>query len=161
MANVIKVGIADWKLCDNPDTITTIGLGSCVGVVIYTQNDSFCGLLHIMLPSSKEIKNNSNRAKFADSGVEDMVAALEKRGMKRGSMKAKIAGGAKMFQFSGKSDLGTVGDRNVDSVKEALRNYRIPIVSEEVGADFGRTIIFNNQTKMLTIRSAGRADRDI
>ena len=161
MANVIKVGIADWKLCTVPDAITTIGLGSCVGIVIYTANDDYCGLLHIMLPSSKEIKNNSNRAKFADSGLEDMVAALEKKGMKRAAMKAKIAGGAKMFQFSNKSDIGTVGDRNVEAVKNALKNYRIPIVSEEVGADYGRTIVFNLDTKMLTIRCAGRPDRDI
>lgn len=161
MAGVLKVGIADWKLCSVPDTITTIGLGSCVGVVIYTPSDTYCGMLHIMLPSSKEIKNNSNRAKFADTGVEDMIAALEKRGMRRASMKAKIAGGAKMFQFSSKSELGTVGDRNVDAVKTALRSYRIPIVSEDCGADFGRTITFNIETKMLTVRCAGRPDRDI
>ena len=161
MANILKVGIADWKICTAPDTITTIGLGSCVGIVIYTTNDNYCGLLHIMLPSSKEIKNNTNRAKFADTGIEDMVAALEKKGMKRGSMKAKIAGGAKMFQFSNKSELGTVGDRNVNSVKEALRNYRIPIVSEDVGADYGRTITFKLDTKMLTVRCAGRPDKDI
>ena len=159
MADLIKVGIADWKLCSAPDTITTIGLGSCVGVVIYTMNDSF--MLHIMLPSSKEIKNNTNRAKFADTGVTDMVMALEKRGMRRSAMKAKIAGGAKMFQFSTKSELGTVGDRNVDSVKAKLKEYNIPIVSEDCGADFGRTISFNIDTKMLMVRCAGRPDKQI
>ena len=161
MADLIKVGIADWKLCSAPDTITTIGLGSCVGVVIYTMSDSFCGMLHIMLPSSKEIKNNTNRAKFADTGVTDMVMALEKRGMRRSAMKAKIAGGAKMFQFSTKSELGTVGDRNVDSVKAKLKEYNIPIISEDCGADFGRTISFNIDTKMLMVRCAGRPDKQI
>ena len=161
MAEIIKVGIADWKLCNSPDTITTIGLGSCVGVVIYTLNDSFCGMLHIMLPSSKEIKNNLNRAKFADTGIMDMVSALERKGMCRAHMKAKIAGGAKMFQFSGKSELGTVGDRNVNCVKEKLREYKIPIVSEDCGADFGRTIVFNLETRMLQVRCAGKPDKQI
>lgn len=161
MAELIKVGIADWKVCNIPDTITTIGLGSCVGVVIYSANDSFCGMLHIMLPSSKEIKNNSNRAKFADTGIEDMVSSLEKKGMRRSAMKAKIAGGAKMFQFSGKSELGTVGDRNVNSVKTKLKEYNIPIISEDCGADFGRTISFNIDTKMLMVRCAGRPDKQI
>ena len=161
MAKVIKVGIADWKLCDAPDTITTIGLGSCVGIVIYTLNDSFCGLLHIMLPSSEEIRNYTNRAKFADTGIEDMVAALEKRGMHRSVMKAKIAGGARMFKFSGKADIGAVGDRNIDSVKKILKTYNIPIVAEDCGADYGRTISFDIDTKMLLIHCAGKLDKQI
>ena len=161
MSEVIKVGIADWKICSAPDTITTIGLGSCVGIVIYTIGDSFCGLLHIMLPSSKEIRNNANRSKYADTGIEDLVSALEKKGMKRIQMRAKIAGGAKMFQFTSKSDIGTIGDRNVDSVKNVLKEYNIPIVSEDCGADYGRTISFDLDTKMLTVRCAGRADKQI
>ncbi|MBE5923707.1 MAG: chemotaxis protein CheD [Lachnospiraceae bacterium] len=161
MANVIRVGIGDWKLCTSPDTITTIGLGSCVGIVIYTQTDKFCGLLHIMLPSSKEIANNSNRAKFADTGLVDMIKALEKQGMKRSLMKAKIAGGAKMFQFTGKSDLGSVGDRNVTAVKKILNIIKIPIVAEDCGKDYGRTVIFNNETKQLTVKCAGQPDKNI
>ncbi len=161
MSDIIKVGIGDWKICNAPDTITTIGLGSCVGIVIYTINDSFCGMLHIMLPSSKEIKNNLNRAKFADTGIIDMVSALERRGMRKSLMRAKIAGGAKMFQFTSKSDLGTVGDRNVYSVKSMLRQYNIPIISEDCGKDYGRTISFDIETKMLNIHCAGRPDKQI
>lgn len=89
MSEVIKVGIADWKICSAPDTITTIGLGSCVGIVIYTIGDSFCGLLHIMLPSSKEIRNNANRSKFADTGIEDLVSALEKKGDEKNTNESK------------------------------------------------------------------------
>ena len=35
MANMIKVGMADMNTCKAPDAITTLGLGSCVGIVIY------------------------------------------------------------------------------------------------------------------------------
>ena len=92
MGEVIKVGIADLKLCKTPDKITTIGLGSCVGIVLYSKSEKICGLVHIMLPSSKEIKNNANRAKFADTGIEDLILALEKNGLNRQSLLAKIAG---------------------------------------------------------------------
>ena len=136
MGEVIKVGIADWKLCKNPDTITTIGLGSCVGIVLYTATDDCCGMVHIMLPSSKEIKNNTNRAKFADTGIEDLLDALEKCGIKRRMLSAKIAGGAAMFQFSGKTDLASVGERNVIAVKEVLAALKIPIVAEDTGKDY-------------------------
>lgn len=161
MSDVIKVGIADVKICQNPDKITTIGLGSCVGIVLYTKTNEYCGLAHIMLPSSKEIKNNSNRAKFADTGLEDLIAMLEQKGLSRQSMMAKIAGGANMFQFSGKSDLGSIGKRNVQSVKDTLAIYKIPIIAEDTGADYGRTIVFDNATKELTIRCAGKQDKTI
>lgn len=161
MGEVIKVGIADWKLCKNPDTIATIGLGSCVGIVLYADGDVYCGMVHIMLPSSKEIKNNSNRAKFADTGIEDLLCALEDKGIKRSMLSAKIAGGAAMFQFSSKTELASVGERNVKSVKEVLAFFKIPIVAEDTGADYGRTIIFDNVTKKLTIKSAGKSEKII
>ena len=162
MSEVIKVGIADMKLCKPSDKITTIGLGSCVGIVLYDNlSETYCGLVHIMLPSSKEIKNNANRAKFADTGIEDLVIELESKGLKRQSLKAKIAGGATMFCFSEKSDIGSIGDRNIKAVKETLAALNIQIVAEDTGADYGRTIIFDPILKKLTIRSAGKNDKVI
>lgn len=162
MEEVIKVGIADWKLCKIPNKITTVGLGSCVGIVLYSKTSDCCGLLHIMLPSSKEIKKNTNRAKFADTGIADMIAALEQQGVQRGGLSAKIAGGANMFQFAAKStEVGGVGERNIKAVKETLALYRIPIVAEDVGEDYGRTILFEPDTKNLIIHVAGRADKII
>ena len=34
MGEIIKVGMADAKICFSPDGLTTIGLGSCVGIAI-------------------------------------------------------------------------------------------------------------------------------
>lgn len=161
MGEIIKVGIAEAKLCKSPDKITTIGLGSCVGIVLYTEGSDICGLVHIMLPSSEEIKNNANRAKFADTGITDLVCALEQKGLKRGTLLAKIAGGATMFQFSEKTDMQSIGERNVQAVKEALAFYRIRICAEDTGADYGRTIVFDNVSKELTIRSAGKPEKII
>lgn len=161
MADVIKVGIADFKICNSPDQITTIGLGSCVGVVLYSMNSTCCGLLHILLPSSLDIKNNTNRAKFADTGIDDLIKELNKQGLYKNNLLAKIAGGAAMFQFNNNSDLGSIGDRNVIAVKKALSKYGIPIISEDVGKDYGRTIIFDPATKVVTIRSAGKPDKYI
>ena len=68
MKDMIKVGMADMKLCEPPDTITTVGLGSCVGIVLYDMRTKLCGMIHIMLPDSTKIKNNANRAKFETLG---------------------------------------------------------------------------------------------
>ena len=97
MGEVIKVGMADWKTCKGDDGVMTVGLGSCVGIAIRDPATGIGGLAHIMLPDSKEIVNNTNRPKFADTGIEDMVNALTRMGASRFRMVAKLAGGAQMF----------------------------------------------------------------
>ena len=161
MGETIKVGIAEYKICKKPDKISTIGLGSCVGVVLYNDTSDYCGLLHIMLPSRKEISNDSKRAKCADTGIEDMIKDLVSLGMKKDTMVAKIAGGATMFQFSMTSETKSIGDRNVQSVKEELAKHHIRIISSDCGADYGRTIVFDLATKQLLIRAAGKPEKSI
>ena len=73
MSETIKVGMADLNICREPDCLTTIGLGSCVGIALYDSVTKITGLAHIMLPDSKEIRNNSNIAKFADTGIAETV----------------------------------------------------------------------------------------
>ena len=124
MSEIIKVGMADMKICKIPDKLTTLGLGSCVGVAILDPDTRICGLIHIMLPDSTKIKNNSNISKFADTGIDLLIEQLEKMGINKKNLKAKIAGGATMFVFSSASDFGSVGERNIKSVKETLQNNK-------------------------------------
>ncbi|MBQ8412366.1 MAG: chemotaxis protein CheD, partial [Lachnospiraceae bacterium] len=73
MSETIRVGIADMNICQSPDKITTIGLGSCIGAVLYDSSTKTAGLVHIMLPDSTKIKQNQNKMKFADTGVQLLV----------------------------------------------------------------------------------------
>ncbi len=156
MSSVIRVGIADMNVCVAPDKITTVGLGSCVGVVIYDPKMTVAGLVHIMLPDSTKIKQNQNKYKFADTGIDELVLALETRGVSRSNMVAKIAGGAKMFEFSHTSPMGSIGDKNVEAVREMLKIYGIKIKSEDGCRDYGRTIVFDADTKELSVIKAGK-----
>ncbi len=155
MAEVIKVGIADMNICKVPDTITTVGLGSCVGVVLYDERKKISGLLHVMLPDSTRIKDNSNKAKFADTGIDFLIKELQELGVHSTSLKAKIAGGAKMFSFASESNLGNIGDNNVKAVKAMLTKKNIPIIAEDTGENYGRTIVFNPDDFTLLIKRAG------
>ncbi|MCH5273156.1 MAG: chemotaxis protein CheD [Lachnospiraceae bacterium] len=158
MGNMFKVGMADMKCCHAPDAITTLGLGSCVGVVLYDSTKKIAGLVHIMLPDSTKINNNENRAKFADTGIDDMVRQVVAAGASRVNLKAKIAGGAQMFAFNAeKSDLLRVGARNVEAVKAKLSALRIPIVAEDTGKSYGRTIEFYPESEELLIKAVGKA----
>ena len=80
MGNMIKVGMADLKVCKCPDALTTLGLGSCVGVALYDPVTKVSGLLHCMLPDSTQIRNNSNVAKFADTGIDELIRQMENLG---------------------------------------------------------------------------------
>jgi chemotaxis protein CheD len=156
MSDIIRVGIADMSVCRAPDKITTVGLGSCVGIVIYSMSSNISGMIHIMLPDSTKIKQNQNRLKFADTGIEDLVALLEREGMRRYEMVAKIAGGAKMFEMPKTSPMGSIGEKNVEAVRAKLAELKIKIKSEDVGLNYGRTILFDPKTKQLFVIKAGR-----
>ena len=80
---MIKVGMADFNICKAPDAITTLGLGSCVGIALYDQKRKVAGLAHIMLPDSTTVKNNSNIAKFADTGIDACIDMMIKNGASR------------------------------------------------------------------------------
>ena len=160
MSEIIKVGMADLKTCMSPNGITTLGLGSCVGIAIRDTATKIGGLAHVMLPDSKAIKNgNLNVAKFADTGIVELVVQMEKLGAKRSRMVAKIAGGATMFAFQGgNSTVGQVGLRNVEATKEKLKELKIPILAEDTGANYGRTVIFYPETGAFHIRAVGKPE---
>ncbi len=157
MGQIIKVGMADWKICTPPDALITLGLGSCVGVVIYDTVSKISGMAHIMLPDSTTINNNQNRAKFADTGIDDTLTALIRRGANRRTMMAKIAGGAQMFSFGEKgAELCKIGMRNAEAVKKKLRELNIRIVAEDTGGNLGRTITFFPDSFKLEIKFVGK-----
>lgn len=160
MSEIIKVGMADLKTCVSPNGVTTLGLGSCVGIALRDPVNKIGGLAHIMLPDSTAIKNSQqNIAKFADTGIEELVRQMEKLGARRSRIVAKIAGGATMFAFQGSgSTVGQVGDRNVEAVKAKLKELKIPILAEDTGANYGRTVIFYPENGDFHIRAVGKAE---
>lgn len=157
----IKVGMADLNVCTPPDSIITMGLGSCVGVVLWDKHTKISGMVHVMLPDSTAIAQNSNRAKFADTGIEELLKLIIGKGARKESLVAKIAGGAQMFSVNTNSPTLHVGERNVEAVKKKLSSLRIPIVAEDTGLNYGRTVIFFPETGIYQIRSIGKDIKNI
>lgn len=161
MGKVIKVGMADLNVCRFPDQLTTLGLGSCVGIVLYDPITKIGGLAHAMLPDSKLISNNQNIAKFVDTGFEKLIDDMISMGASKSRLKAKLAGGAQMFNFSSNNELMKIGQRNVIAAKEALQKHRIPLLAEETGKNYGRTIILDTENGDLTVKSIGKGIKNI
>ena len=151
--------MADYKICNAPDILTTLGLGSCIGIVLYDPKTKVSGLAHIMLPDSTKIKNNSNIAKFADTAIDQMIKDMVGIGAVKTRLVAKIAGGAQMFSFSSSNDLMRIGERNAAASKDRLKYHSIPLLAEETGENYGRTIEFYTETGDLIIKTIGKPNK--
>lgn len=159
--NEIKVGIADLNIAFSPDKLITVGLGSCVGIAIYDKVTGLGGLAHIMLPDSSQFSKITNQVKFADLAIPMLVEDMIKKGARLRNMTAKIAGGASMFNFSDKSIIMDIGNRNGIAVKNALKILAIPILAEDVGGNKGRTLIFDTESGILSIRTVGMGTTEL
>lgn len=161
MGQMVKVGMADLKICKAPDAVTTLGLGSCVGVAIRDPGTKVGGLAHVMLPDSSNFQNNTNIPKFADTGTKELVRQIVAAGGNRSKLVAKIAGGAQMFAFQGNSSLTAVGERNVEAVKKVLAELKIPILASDTGLNYGRTVEFYPETGDYIIKAVGKGVKTI
>lgn len=153
--------MADLKVAKSPQVLTTLGLGSCVGIALYDTGKGIAGLAHIMLPDSTQIKNNANKAKFADTAMVVLLDELVKKGVSRNKLVAKIAGGAQMFSFDNQSDMMKIGARNVLATKSLLKTHNIPLLAEDTGGNFGRTIEIYPDSGVLLIKAIGKGKKEL
>ncbi len=151
----IQVGIADYKVTNSPHRLITLGLGSCVGVVLYDSVAKVGGLLHIMLPDSTQFNNVTKPAKFADTGIPLMIDHIKRQGGNPHRLTAKLAGGAQMFSGLDEKFVLNIGQRNAAMVREILHKIGIRVLAEELGGNRGRTMIFDTANGQVTIRTIG------
>lgn len=155
MAEIIKVGMAELKVAKHPAILATLGLGSCIGIALYDRKNKNIGMVHIMLPSSSIATANANRAKFADTGIPDLVEEMKKIGSDVRNIVAKIAGGAQMFSFATQNESMKIGQRNIEATKMVLEELNIPIVAEDTGGNYGRTIELSSEDGVLKVKTIG------
>jgi chemotaxis protein CheD len=156
-----KVGMADLKVVKHPGSLTTLGLGSCIGICLYDPSTKIIGMAHIMLPSSKTIKNNQNVAKFADTAIVKLISDMKSTGANTRRLVSKIAGGSQMFKFSSGNDMMKIGQRNAEAVRAILKENNIPILADDTGGNFGRTIEFYSETGILMIKTIGHGVKEV
>jgi chemotaxis protein CheD len=152
----LLVEIAQIKVALSPTELVSIGLGSCIGVCLYDPFARVGGLAHVMLPASNKGLKTEYRGKFADTAVPALIVEMLKSGASARRLVAKIAGGAQMFSFPNVSEFMCIGERNLNAVLEALDKEKIPVVSQDTGKNYGRSVRFCTGTGMLHIKSIGR-----
>ena len=140
MPELIRVGMADYKVGKAPATIISYGLGSCIGISLYDPQLKVGGLLHIMLPDSTQARPSDNPAKFADTGLPLMLKDVLALGAVKSRLVAKMAGGAQMFAFANATDIMRVGARNADAAKKMLQKLGIKIIAEDTPENLAKRL---------------------
>jgi chemotaxis protein CheD len=149
----IGVGIAEMRVGDAPLVLRAYGLGSCLGVTLYDAERRLGGLAHTLLPSSRQEKEAAVSTRFVDSAIHLMIEELVRCGASREGLGAKLAGGATMFPPAQGQLADMVGPRNTQAAREILRELNIPLLAEDTGGNFGRTISFDLATGDVTVHS--------
>lgn len=157
MADKLIVGIADMKMAKGDGMLVTYALGSCIGICLYDPLPKLGALVHIMLPLNLET-GRTHPLKYADTGIRDTLRQMVLRGANTSRITAKIAGGAKMFDVSGSSSLGNIGQRNIESVRIVLKKEGVRLLKEDVGGSVARTLLFDVSNGIGCVRSYGKPE---
>ena len=159
--NSYVLGMADLMVAHAPAKLVTLGLGSCIGLVVFDNVAKLAGMAHIMLPDSRGA-TGEKIGKFADTAVPALIDEMLKKGATKSHIKAKIAGGAQMFAMPGTSaDFLTVGARNVKETTARLARLGIALVASDTGGNKGRTVEFSTSDWMLKIKTLGKGITEI
>ncbi|HWN19542.1 MAG TPA: chemotaxis protein CheD [Gemmatimonadales bacterium] len=139
----VVVRVADLRCGMGNDTLITVGLGSCVAILLYDAEARIGGMAHILLPSPALSRKDSNPAKFPQTAVPRLLELMGADGAKPQRITARLAGGASMFAALAPPGTIQMGERNLVAARQVLNTHRLPLVGEAVGGDFGRTVRFH------------------
>ncbi len=156
----IRVNVADYAVAAE-GTISTIGLGSCVAIVLHDPGVRVGALAHVLLPGESMSRDRSNPAKFPATVVPLLIQEMSDLGARLGRIRAKIVGGASMFGTALASGGINIGDRNVAAVRDVLAGAGVPIVAEDTGSNYGRSVFLYVDDGRVEVRSLRGGSRVI
>lgn len=159
MPGQILVRVADFRTLAGEGLLATLGLGSCVAIMLYDRDRRVGGLAHILLPSRSLGRGSENPGRFPQTAIPAMVEAMVALGADRRRLTARLVGGAAMFSALAPSGSIQMGDRNVIATREVLSDLAIPITGELVGGAAGRSVWFDVASGEVTVRSVGKHEQ--
>ena len=154
------VNISDAKVSKNPaDVLVTYALGSCIGLCLYDPQACIGGLLHCLLPDSKENpeKAHQNPFTYADCGMNLLLNKLLSIGATKRRIQAKVAGGAKRLLTE--DSTFEIGKRNYLAIRKGLWKSGLFMRAQDVGGSSARTMYMYMADGSVMIRSGGHKKR--
>lgn len=133
-------------LPEKPTVISTV-LGSSVSVSLYDKKRKTGGMNHFLFPVAESREKTT--ALYGNIAVLTLIRMMIRKGSAPRHLEAQIFGGANNTEVC----IRDVGKQNHHIAKDMLRQKKIRIVSEDVGGELGRKIVFNTLTcEILTLK---------
>jgi chemotaxis protein CheD len=136
----LVVRVADLRSGRADDTLVTVGLGSCVAIMLHDPEAKVGGMAHVLLPTPALSRKDSNPAKFPQTAIPRLIELMVADGAKPDRITARLAGGASMFAALVPPGTIQMGERNLVAARQVLNTHGVPLIAEAVGGDFGRTV---------------------
>lgn len=165
-----------WVSRTSADRLVAHGLGACVGLCLYDAAARLAAMVHIVLPETILVKPFGASAqqftplpgKCADTAVRHAVEQIVQQGARADRLRAAIAGGAQIFSHASGSSHNAatlsrleIGPRNVQAVRSALEAAQVPLMAEDVGGNYGRTVTFCVGSGDIFVRRIGSAEQPL
>jgi chemotaxis protein CheD len=150
----IVIPMAGLAIGENNQSLKTF-VGSCIAICIYDEIHKIAGMAHVMLPKNithKTTRGTKLEGKFADEGI-DMLLEKLKVIQPNLKLKAKMAGGAKIFSHENESTTLNIGEKNILGIRAILKEKNIPLISELVGAKKGRWVTFSCNDQSVLVKN--------
>lgn len=155
----VNVSLGQLSFGDANTDLAIFGLGSCIGVAIWSPSKMLGVMCHIIQPSSKGAKPNpSTPAKFADHAVPKAIETLLAKGAVKEELVAKLAGGAHPLAAALGANAGT---QNAELIAGVLEEQGIKVMATNVGGSVGRTIVFHTDSGIMDIKLANGTQEQI
>ena len=119
-------------------------LGSCVSACIWDRTVGIGGMNHFMLPTGgdqgrvTDFAQASEAARYGTFAMEHLINSILKFGGRRSALQIKVVGGGRVLR--GATD---VGDRNIEFVREFIRNEQLNLIGEHLGGVLPRKVWFH------------------
>ena len=149
------VKVAEWAAERGSGVLVTLGLGSCVAIMLHDPQAGAGAMAHVLLPSRSLARDATNPAKFPETAVPLLVHQLTQLGAEPRRLIAKLAGGASMFAQLMTPGSVQMGERNIAAARAELRRAGIPVMREAVGGGAGRSVRFYVADGRVEVRSVG------
>jgi len=129
-----------------PYLIHTV-LGSCVSVCVWDSRSKIGGMNHYIYDKTRKIRNT----RYGEVSLPYLIKIMLKEGAKKENLKVHLLGGAQ------NPNLGSsLGKANADFAISYLRKINVEIISEDLGGELGRKVVFNNLTGEIIVYKLNR-----
>jgi chemotaxis protein CheD len=154
----VVVKVADLATATAGQVLVTYGLGSCVAILLYDDFKRVAGMAHIMLPSHTLARRPDRPGKTPQTAVPTLLELMIELGAERRRITARLVGGASLFASLSPPGSIQMGERNVVACRDVLNQLGIPLVTEQVGGESGRSVWFYASDGKAIIRSANQRE---